>query len=127
MRGIEPLTRRFGICCSTTELHRYVLYIIVIYYTSLYQRGTSEIRTHGPLTVVCFQDRYLKPLGHRSIYLIIFFIYSKDKFYYIHLYHFPCIIVSLYLFKNKYHKYNDYVYQIHNTILQCATDEIRFD
>ena len=31
--------------------------------------GSGEIRTHGPFTVVGFQDRYLKPLRHTSFNL----------------------------------------------------------
>ena len=36
-----------------------------------FDSGEGEIRTRGELPHACFQDRYLKPLGHLSITLCI--------------------------------------------------------
>ena len=58
MEGVEPSTRGFGSRCSTAELHRYIKHI-----NNLEERPGFE---PGDLAAVCFQDRYLKPLGHRS-------------------------------------------------------------
>ena len=33
--------------------------------------GEGEIRTRGELPHACFQDKYLKPLGHLSVLLLI--------------------------------------------------------
>lgn len=33
----------------------------------IYFGGEGEIRTRGELPHACFQDKYLKPLGHLSV------------------------------------------------------------
>ena len=61
--GLEPMALTLAKLRSTNWA------IPAIYcYLYLIHGGSGEIRTHGPLPVVCFQDRCINPLCHTSLF-----------------------------------------------------------